>query len=343
MDNQLSIFSVLIIAISLTTSCTMYEEVQKMKEPRYEAGIHKGAKFCAECHEEIYNQWKAKSRHAIATTAKSFLEFKDMFTDKFMLNAMMGESMCYACHGNKEVNEGVNCETCHGPVIPDVSIEETHERKFTPGRERMKQPDFCPKCHEMKNPMSGDFLMSLYSDWKGSEAAANGITCQGCHMKPQESEFRYHGFDTAVRNDGIYRDDVSIRDIKLNYPHFSLTIENHVKGHSIPAGGPTRTLALEMSFTDANGNELHRVVKTFAKKFELMPITGVMPYKLIENTQLQSGEIRPLSFTLPPSLKGQISKVLIKLRLYEVSDEYQGDIKKAHWTSNPILEETVNL
>jgi hypothetical protein len=304
--------------------------------------------FCAECHEEIYHEWSGNSRHAQATKAQSFHDFKEMFTDVFMYNAMMGgEDMCYACHGIKEVNDGVNCETCHGTLMPAESVEDaieiTHEKKYTPGREKMKTADFCLKCHTMVNPMSGVPLFGLKDAYFKSEAAAQGITCQDCHMKPRDSELRYHGFDTAVRNVKIYRGDVSIKDVKLEFPNFSLSVENHVAGHSIPAGGGTRTLSLEINFLDSKGQQLHRIVRTFAKRYSQMPVFGLMPYKLLEDTQLQSGETRKLSFTLPGSVKDKISEVSLVMRFYEVSDEHEGDIKKAYWTSEPFLEERVNF
>ena len=181
----------------------LYNEMQALKTPRYELGEHKGAEFCASCHQAIYDQWAKSSRHVIATTAQSFLDYKDKFTDNFLLNAMMGESMCYACHGSKKVNKGVDCETCHGIVIPNVSIMETHAKKFKPGRERLKKSELCGKCHEIKHPLSGDFIISTYSDWRMSEAAQNGMTCQACHMKPRIGKTPYHGFDAIIRNPGI--------------------------------------------------------------------------------------------------------------------------------------------
>ena len=42
-----------------------------------------------------------------------------------------------------------------------------------------------------------------------------------------------------------------------------------------------------------------------------MQVSGLTPNELIENTQLQGGEVRPLSFTLPDSLEGQISKAVL--------------------------------
>jgi hypothetical protein len=329
--------------LTAITACGMYEDMQAQKQARYEVGEHQGAKSCAECHPVIYDQWSKNSRHAVATTAESFLSFKDQFTSSFMLNTMMGEAMCYACHGSKDVNEGVNCETCHGLAPPDVPIMEVHENKFSPGRADITRSDFCATCHEMKNPMSGQYMMTLQREWENSQAAEDGVTCQGCHMAPRDGGQRYHGFDTAVRSTGIYADDLDVSDVTLEFPRLSMIVENRVIGHSIPAGGPTRTLALEISCKDEEGLEIHKTVKTFAKTFELMPIVGLMPYKLIENSQLRSAEKRRVTFTLPDTLAGKIQSLELVLRMYEVSDEYQGDIEKAHWAGQPILAEEVRL
>jgi hypothetical protein len=75
----------------------------------------------------------------------------------------------------------------------------------------------------------------------------------------------------------------------------------------------------------------------------LMPIFGLFPMKVIENTQLQSGEKRPLSYTLPSSLEGHLNKVIITLRFYDIYDWHQQDITKAHWVSEPFIKEEFNL
>ena len=74
-----------------------------------------------------------------------------------------------------------------------------------------------------------------------------------------------------------------------------------------------------------------------------MPVVGLMPFTLIENTQLQSSEARPLSYDLPLVIKNQFDRAVLTLRFYDVSDEHQGDITKAHWISDPILVEEVEL
>ena len=64
---------------------------------------------------------------------------------------------------------------------------------------------------------------------------------------------------------------------------------------------------------------------------------------LQENTQLQSGEVRQLNYTLPSDLEGQIDKAVITLRFYDVSDEYLGELSEAHWVSEPVLVEEVDF
>ncbi len=319
-----------------------YVAMQLMKEPRYEVGEHSGPESCAPCHQVIYNQWRNHSRHAVSTTAASFHEFKDKFESKRMLDLIMGVKLCYACHGSREADGGVDCETCHGLVLQGASIEETHERKFAPGRERLQSPEFCAACHQIggEEP-SEELIMSVFAEWQKSNAASQGITCQGCHMPPGEDGLPYHGFDTAVFNPRIYEGDLRIRDIEFDFPHLSLAVENLVTAHAVPVGGPTRVLALEISFLNAVGEETHKTVETFGKKCDLM--SNLMPYKLVENTQIQSGEIRPLNFDLPASLEGQFDRIQVLLRFYEVSDEHNGDIEKAHWSSEPILVEEIGF
>lgn len=333
----------ILMVLPAVTGCTMYEEMRAMKAPRYEAGAQMGAQFCAGCHQEIYRQWSGRSRHAEATRASSFYHLKDEFTGSLSMNAFMGEAMCYACHGVKEINEGVNCETCHGIMPAGVTIEEAHAKKFRPGLAGLKNPDFCARCHDVKNPVSGEYLLATHQEWRQSPAAARGVTCQACHMAPQQNNQAYHGFDTAVRDPSIYRDDLNISGVQFDFPRLRLTIENRITGHPVPAGGPVRTLALEVSFQDGCGRELHKSVQTFAKKFALMPVVGVMPYKLIHNTQLQSGEKRELHFSVPPPLAGKIRKAVIVLKMYEVSDEHQGNLQKAHWVSDPIIRREIGI
>lgn len=314
------------------------EGVAFMNRVRYEVGEHEGAAYCGSCHQEIYADWLARSRHAVSTTAESVRDVMANLQEHRILDFMLGgEDMCYACHGPEVPGEGVNCETCHGPALPDEPIMVTHEKKYAVGMEALRRDDFCAECHEIPG------FVTPYSDWQTSEAAAAGITCQACHMKATEAGRAYHGFDSFVMNEEIYDADVSLDGIRFEFPTLSLRISNHITAHSIPAGGPTRILALELSFMDASGAELHADIETFAKYHSLVPILGFWPAKVIADTQLKTGESRALSFFVPPELEGRIASIRLTLRFYEVADEHEGKLEHAYYVSDPILTEVVPI
>lgn len=340
-----AIFSILIIFL---LTCTIFfafiylaknsEGIIFLNEVRYESGEHMGAEYCKTCHQKIYAEWKNNSRHAIATTAESVRDVMHKLKEHKILNNILGgEDMCYACHGPKAANEGINCETCHGPALPNVPIMESHEKVFKLNKPTLKKADFCAKCHEIPG------WVTPYGDWKKTNLVEQGITCQSCHMASPEGSRAYHGFDSFAINQDIYDNDLSLSDVSLNFPTLTLSIENRIKAHGIPAGGPTRILSLEISFKDEKGKQLHKVGETFAKYHRVMPVLGFWPYEIIADKQLKTGEMRPLSFTLPSELKERIKSIQFTLRFYEVADEHEGDITKAYFVSEPILEKVIQI
>lgn len=309
-----------------------------LNEVRYEQGEHKGAEFCKKCHSETYEQWKNNSRHAVALSAGSVLDVMHRLKDHTILNYMLGgEDMCYACHGPKAANEGINCETCHGPALIEGNIMESHEKVFKPNMAALRKEDFCAKCHEIPG------WVTPYGDWKQTALGEQGITCQKCHMKTEEGKRAYHGFDSFAINQSIYENDISLNNVHFDFPQLTMNIENHITAHGVPAGGPTRILSLEINYTDSQGNIIHEDGQTFAKFHRVMPILGFWPYEIIKDTQLKTAEKRALSFTLPKDLRDKIKTVQLILRFYEVADEYEGDIEKAYFISQPLLEKQLQL
>lgn len=332
--------ALLVTALALSVGYLVRERnsegVAFMNQPRYELGEHKGAAFCGSCHQEIFEEWQTKSRHAVSTTAESVRNVMENLGEHAILNFVLrGEDMCYACHGPEVPNAGVDCETCHGPALPDASIRVTHEEKFVPGRSALQREDFCATCHEIPG------FVTPYADWQQSEAARDGVTCQGCHMRATEDGHAYHGFDSFVIDESIYDGDVSLDDARFDFPNLTLAVTNHIRGHSLPAGGPTRILALELSVRDGSGVELYADTATFAKYHSLVPILGFWPAKIIADTQLKSGESRRLSLTVPTELRGRVGSVQLALRFYEVADEHEGDLDKAYYVSGPVVAKEI--
>ena len=106
---------------------------------------------------------------------------------------------------------------------------------------------------------------------------------------------RFHGFQTLVRNPGLYDGELVVDEVTLEFPKLRMTVRNKIVGHSIPAGGPTRVLALEVGVLDTNGNERQRLVETFATFAKLFPVVGVLPAELDRDTRLAAGEGLPES------------------------------------------------
>jgi len=161
----------------------MINDMQEMKQARYEPGQPRGAAQCQTCHRQEFAQWQANSRHATATGAESFHRMKAAFTNSMLLSGMMGEDLCYACHGSKTANEGVSCETCHGVAPAEQTWAEVHQQKYKPGLLGLRKPEFCLQCHVVKNPMSGEYLLDMAREWEQSPARKAGQTCQDCHMR----------------------------------------------------------------------------------------------------------------------------------------------------------------
>lgn len=314
------------------------EAMAFLNEVRYQQGEHKGSEYCKKCHAEIYTQWKNNSRHAIAISAKSVQEVIHNLKNHKILNYILGgEDMCYACHGPKAANEGINCETCHGPALINADITASHQNVFKPNMAALRMEDFCAKCHEIPG------WVTPYGDWKQTHLGEQGITCQKCHMKSVDGKRAYHGFDSFAINQNIYQNDITLADIQYNSPQLTMTIQNNITAHGVPAGGPTRILSLEIRYVDAQNRVIHEDRETFAKFHRVMPVLGFWPYEIVKDTQLKTNEKRSLMFTLPENLKNDIQSVKLELRFYEVADEHEGDIDKAYFISQPILKKNLQF
>jgi cytochrome c5 len=326
------------------TSCATLPDFEKLETPRYQTGGTKGAAFCATCHPETHEQWSKYSRHAVATRSESFKHALKEVRDNPVIGAIVTDEMCYSCHGNKHSDEGINCESCHGAVLPGVDIMVTHEQKYTPRLKEMRKPDFCARCHQVDMPITGAPLTTLHAEWRKSPAASKGLTCQNCHMpKGEDDAFAFHGFRSAVRTPKLYNGTLLVRSIAHNAKRVRMTVVNTVLGHSIPASGTTRVLGLTLVLHDADGKVVHRDNHRFFKHFNMAPVVGGVPFMLIDNTQLRAGEQRQVRFDLPEGIYSRSAELFIELRMYEVAEKYEGRIDKAHWRSQPIVQQSVKI
>ena len=127
-------------------------------EPRLQEGGYTGPEFCANCHEDIHDQW-AVTRHSQAFSSPIFQQNWEQLGSEFT---------CLSCHTTGFDEEagsfaypGVTCEACHGP--------------FQLGHPEQPMPitpdaELCASCHE-----------TTTGEWRASRHGQVGINCQSCH------------------------------------------------------------------------------------------------------------------------------------------------------------------
>jgi hypothetical protein len=301
---------------------------------------------CGSCHATIHSTW-LESAHARSLDNPVFLE------SLRATEAASGRKLallCLDCHaplvalnGDTELGlrvtwEGVNCEVCHslvsvdltgrgprrvlepGPVkrgpVPDAS-DHAHGVAYS---ELHSKAEACAWCHEYVSA-EGVPVLSTYSEWRASQAAARGVTCQGCHMGATRAEV----VDPRVDRDASA--SINLHRVpgghSLDQLHQALAlsirprregdslalavgVRNKGAGHAVPTGMPGRRVILdvavdtsrggsfaerrvyERTFADAQGNPVVRDRDHF--------VPGV---SLRQDTRLQPDEEREEAFRFP--------------------------------------------
>lgn len=130
-----------------------------------------------------------------------------------------------------------------------------------------RESRYCAGCHH--GLFWGVLAYSEFSEWQSSEAAAKGIQCQGCHMKPdgKTSQFALASEGAILRDPATIpthtfpgRDDVefmrsgilaeSSARIESDRLLVEVNLRNTVGGHHIPTGSPMRNLVLLVEVQD---------------------------------------------------------------------------------------------
>jgi predicted CXXCH cytochrome family protein len=117
-----------------------------------------GSSACAKCHDDIHQDWTT-TRHSQAFSSPIFQ--RDW-------SELKNNTTCLECHttgynpsDGTYAEEGVTCESCHGP------FQEDHPAKQMPIK---PDAELCANCHK-----------STTDEWKASPHAGANIQCQACH------------------------------------------------------------------------------------------------------------------------------------------------------------------
>ena len=136
---------------------------------------------CAECHPEIYDEWK-QSHHAEAWNRKSYAK----------ILSETGTVVCWSCHApvvysptrtekpplrESNIVEGVNCTACHAEKCPHIQLIDPSFSKKDADDHSLKKDSakICGACHE-----------TTYLEWERyvqkASARSRSKSCVQCHM-----------------------------------------------------------------------------------------------------------------------------------------------------------------
>jgi Cytochrome c554 and c-prime len=168
---------------------------------------------CASCHPEHFAEW-SRSFHSRSLASENFLRTFPQYLDSLGREARedpQSAMACFTCHAPLLKNveprlvrqvttfvlekdtkglEGfeVGCVSCHldgdrvfsGPIV-NPKDNPFHISKLS---DSYKEESFCAGCHTTAPP--GIPCSDVYTDWKKSQAAREGRTCQACHMPERD-------------------------------------------------------------------------------------------------------------------------------------------------------------
>ncbi len=292
---------------------------------------------CGECHQEIYAMWR-RSMHNAATSDPIF---EASYNQAYRYTAGEAKKICLRCHapvaahtGDLEMQnplsrEGVTCDYCHSVVSVELERRDRPIRIVLDGVKRgplrdAKSPvhkvarsplhlssELCAGCHEYVNS-NGLPVLSTYSEWKASQQATEGKTCQICHMPMTPGETVPPSLAPARGNINLHdivgghsieqvKKAARVRILQVERKPGDVIVEIKVEvanigsGHSIPTGMPTRKLILEVVLF-AGGQEVARVEREYQKKLldkQGNPLLEDYRVMLDARTVLQDNRLRP--------------------------------------------------
>jgi len=275
---------------------------------------------CGQCHQPQYEAWRA-SLHSEAMGPGVVGQFHGMGFGE--------QAQCLDCHaplseqwarrpaaGGTWVDnpafapaltgQGITCAACHlrghvrhGPPLregrPSVSQAVHGAPVRTP---HFQASEFCKGCHQHPSAslqLNGKTIENTYNEWLASPAAAQGITCQGCHMPDRQHHWRgIH--DKAMTLQGVtISASVEPAAPALGGPvEARLTIANTGTGHAFPTY-TTPAVFLRAAFLDGAGQVLpggYFAEKIIQRRLNM----AVSPWQETFDTRLLPGDATTLRF-----------------------------------------------
>lgn len=185
---------------------------------------------CGACHTEIYRAWSG-SKHADSWAGELFQpDFQQALAETDgAVGAFCGEChapiafrvgqlppfdgssfdavskrgiSCDFCHTVSEVTETFNTGNISAPGLVKRgprgdTVSPAHKTMYSQLHTDAK---FCGACHNVRHPESEVLIIDTFDDWLAGPYAAEGITCQNCHMTPGPGVGKNPGRSSIIGN-----------------------------------------------------------------------------------------------------------------------------------------------
>ena len=266
---------------------------------------------CAECHVDKYEEWRS-SIHAkalspglvgqlltfdAAQTASCMECHAPLMEQKQAFEAARARDAAHRPAAQGLAAAGNSCAGCHvrghrryGPPQRDTGATGQGDITAPHGgvyrTTFFENSEFCSACHQFPQTyaVNGKPLQNTYVEWQSSPQAAQGVTCQGCHMPDRKHLWR-----------GIHDPEMVAAGLTARFhadsegARFNLT--NSGVGHAFPTYVTPKVVMHAIAF-DAEGTPRPDT----AVSYVIQRTVGIAGGRWVENsdTRLLPGETASL-------------------------------------------------
>ena len=314
---------------------------------------------CGECHADKYEEWQT-SFHAHAMSPG--------FVGQLLTYNEQSANDCMECHaplaeqklafaaaraegkGHLPTAQGLaaagnSCAGCHvrenrrfGPSERDTGKtgqsdpENPHGGVFRTAD--FEKSDFCAACHQFPQSyaINGKPLENTVAEWQASPQAANGITCQNCHMPDRKHLWR-----------GIHDPEMVESGLEAKYDITAVmarfTLKSVGVGHAFPSYITPKVVMRAVALDD-QGNEMAETAVEYIIKRDV----GYAGGRWLEysDTRLLPGEAASLELDWGDSRRIRMWLDILPDDYYE--HEVYGDLVAGYAAGSPekaLIEEAI--
>ena len=271
---------------------------------------------CGACHKEQHAQWQ-ESLHAHAYSPgfsgqliEGPLSRPDQVRECQRCHAPLHEQQPTDAAGATSPaydpalrDQGIVCASCHvrahrrfgPPRRPGAAANAASAHAGFEPRAEFQESAFCARCHQFfEQGVNGKPVQNTYAEWRDSPYAADGRTCQSCHMPDRAHTWR------GIHDGEMVRDAIDVElfpfDLESDTLSAALVLRNTGAGHAFPTYITPRVF-LSIWQQDRGGAPITgtHVEATIGRALDL----ASTPWRELWDTRVPPGESVRLDYAMP--------------------------------------------